>query len=309
MNEDHNLRRKFREEADDSLFMDIRFDEQLKERIRTRMQAEEEQERLSGLSRYHTVPQPSGPFHIEPDSQESETADGRRTDRRKMYRRCWAYGLGTVASLVIATVFTFSPWMNGDDTGGTLTAQPGDLMIESTGNAAAGQEGASPLVATETTGTFETMSGDATDSSPAGETTEQILTGLDEAAIWFGEPLPVPSYVPEGYRMELVIAVTEPSEVNEGNQQFEHSGADAGAVRILYVSDSGDSYELTIRKPLTDHTLSAMSGEKVDLNGMTGYWQPGSAGSLHWMAEQFEYQLTGTLDRDEMIRIAASISQ
>jgi hypothetical protein len=52
-----------------------------------------------------------------------------------------------------------------------------------------------------------------------------------------------------------------------------------------------------------------MIGETIELNGTTGYWQQGAVNSLQWRVDHLEYQLQGTLDKDEMIRIAASVSR
>jgi len=308
MNDDHNLRRKMREEADDCLFMDIRFDERMKERIRARVQAEEQQQRTNA-SHAHTMLKPSVTFHIEPGFQESETTEGRCMEMRRTHRRRWAYGVATVASLVVAVAITFSQWMSGGHTGGKLSAQPEDMMVESTGNVVVGQEGVSPL-ATGETGSFDVMSHETSSSAvPVGEASGQILSAPDDASNWFGEPVKLPSYVPDGYRMDFMAAVTEPSESNGVSHGMETTGVNADTVRILYVSDAGDSYELTIRKWLTDHTLNAMIGETIELNGTTGYWQQGAVNSLQWRVDHLEYQLQGTLDKDEMIRIAASVSR
>jgi len=315
MNDDQHLRRKFREEADDSLFMDIRFDERMKARIRARIQAEEEQERKSGVIPMRAMPEPTTEFHLELDSHESETKVGSRSNRRSQVRRRWAYGMGmgTVASLVIAAAITFSPWLTGDESGGTLTAQPGDLLIESAEHATAGREEVSPLVATETESADAAIDIDigstAGTMASAGETAERILSGPDEAATWFGEPLMLPTYLPEGYRMEQMITLTAVPESIEtsSSQEVAPVGGAADTVRVLYTSSADDSFELTISKqPSLDHT---MSGDKIELDGVIAYWQSESVNSLRWKVDHLEYQLTGTLDMDEMIRIAASISR
>jgi hypothetical protein len=317
MTDDQHLRRKFREEADDSLFLEIRFDERLKESIRARVQAEDDRMRKGVRSPVKTLvtteSRQDGTWAARIGTPESGAADAPRSDRRKSLHRRWAYGLGTVASLVIVAALTFTPWMDGDDTGGAMTAQPGEMMIGSGAeSAAAAQEAGDPLSATES-GAFEVMSGAATGPSadPDGETAVQVLSGPEEAAAWFGEPLPLPSYVPEGYRLERVSAAHEAAQesMSGTGQQIEPTEALADAMHILYVSDNGDSYELTIRRPGHGQaTGGTWSGEKVELDGATGYWQPGS-GSLRWMMGHLEYQLTGSLDRDEMIRVAASVDR
>jgi hypothetical protein len=130
-------------------------------------------------------------------------------------------------------------------------------------------------------------------TSPPLAITPAIAYSLEEAREKFGVNLPVPSYLPPGYNFQYALQYGEPDN------------------RVSLVYGKGNDELSITRVPGPGNPCpwqETGSPECVTFNGTNGTFTSTEGDNvLGWAGEQYSYCLVGTLERDEMVKIAASI--
>ena len=130
--------------------------------------------------------------------------------------------------------------------------------------------------------------------TPSPAITPLIVYNLEEAYTKFGEDLPVPSYLPEGY---LFLYAT-------------HYGRPDNRTSLIYGHENGDEIHITQVPLRGDPCLEAVAVEttEVMVNGTPGNLTSGETeNTLRWCSEEYSYHITSVAGEDEMLRMAASI--
>lgn len=304
---EHHWRKRFKEEMDGVWFQELSFDEKLKDRIREQIRAEES---ANGL-KIRSAETDAGKDGM----QRAEQAPRRWMAAGAMRRRM--VGAAIAASLLVASVVTFS---------GTLTGDAGDPYIATieNGTLQTTTDSALPEAAEiyDVFGSDLEGSVDADPLSSGGEVIDVLQAGPDgdgaigmeahdvttsvvelgdlaEARRMFGEDLLLPGYLPEGYELERIYLT--------GLGEDE---AAAQGLELRYTSSAG-SFKLVQQRtaPDTSSADSLASGEHVEWEGMSGLLIVADSGlELRWKSGSLDVLLSGSLDRDELLRIAASVS-
>ncbi|WP_199620724.1 DUF4367 domain-containing protein [Paenibacillus alkalitolerans] len=121
------------------------------------------------------------------------------------------------------------------------------------------------------------------------------LQSVEEANEQFGSALFIPSFIPDGYKLQSINA--------SGPQADE-----VMSVTFSYVSGEG-SFELTASELAEPYIAEDV--KTVDINGFTGYMKSGETDQsteLHWNASGVRYTLTGKLSEDEALSVARSMA-
>ena len=126
-----------------------------------------------------------------------------------------------------------------------------------------------------------------------GQITPLFAETPEQARDWFGEDLPVPSYLPDGYLFLYAL----------------HYGGPENRTSLIYGHEDGDEIHIT-QAPLRGRPcLEAVAGEatEVMVNGTPSNLTFGETeNTLRWCSEEYSYCITGVVEEDEMLRMAAS---
>lgn len=145
----------------------------------------------------------------------------------------------------------------------------------------------------------------STDEEENGETSEnEISITIDsmediDDAVAFMPDLPIPEYIPEGYELESLKV----SKFVNGNYTVEYN----------YMKDINDYYLITSIDVSVDETESVLvtQSEEIDLgNRIVYYFEDNYSNSsgANFLAEQQLITVKGTIDKETIINIAASIN-
>jgi hypothetical protein len=130
-------------------------------------------------------------------------------------------------------------------------------------------------------------------------TGERKIESLEAARDEFGEGFLVPAQLPEGFRLESIHAYGEKGEASQ--------------IILAYASE--DKSFLVIEEK-TETRLQVENARKVELQGETGYLNPGFPqdqqpdpvmNELHWYVNNVHYSVGGLISEQETVEIALSM--
>jgi len=127
--------------------------------------------------------------------------------------------------------------------------------------------------------------------APSPAITPLIVYNLEEAYTKFGEDLPVPSYLPEGYLFEYALHYDRPD----------------NRTSLIYGHENRDEIHITQAPLQGDPCPGAVAGEtrEVMVNGTPGNFTSGETeNTLRWCSEEYSYCISGVAGEDEMLRMA-----
>lgn len=265
--------RKFREEADEVLFADLVFDERLKAQVRERIRAEEGRTDVSTAN---------APTVIEPYESQIRSRTRTRSPRlRKAHRLIAAVSAASVAAIA---AFSLSGLFAERD--------PGDLMKIEHYTIEINQP-ISGDVESEQMETFHTLE---TPKDSAEATTMESgaweIADLAEARQVYGADLQLPTFIPDHYEITAITGLYV---------------EDALQINITYAS-ADHSFVFTQKKINGPQLLADLAGEPVAWNGTQGYLSMNDgAAEIRWSTEEAELSISGDLDPELLIQIAASV--
>ncbi|MEY8000717.1 DUF4367 domain-containing protein [Clostridium sp. Mt-5] len=115
---------------------------------------------------------------------------------------------------------------------------------------------------------------------------------LDLATVqnYFGSNVSLPSYVPEGFKLDSMVV---PQNAEEEK-----------IIDIKYTNADDKYFNLIQSKKLSPN----ISGEKIDINETTGYISTEDIIKITWIKNNIQYTLYGNISKDSIISIAKSIN-
>ena len=116
---------------------------------------------------------------------------------------------------------------------------------------------------------------------------------LDEASANLTFDLRIPSYLPEGYEFENAMVIGGKREV----VSLQYMNEDERLHLSEQISDDTQQHELSMDDP-----------EVVSINGTDGeFTSMIGINTLRWIADGIDYSLSGTLEKDELVKVAESL--
>lgn len=113
---------------------------------------------------------------------------------------------------------------------------------------------------------------------------------LDDTEGMSESEMPLPKYLPKGYR------ITE-------------SGGEGGRICLLFENEKKESlvFELS-ETEVTQFNFHTVEVSNVDINGIEGcFFTKKDTNALIWEYSKYAYSLSGTVSKDELIKVAESV--
>lgn len=123
----------------------------------------------------------------------------------------------------------------------------------------------------------------------------QKFSSIEEAEKYLGIPIKLPSYLPEGYRLGGMLG----DKGDKGVSKY---------FTATFINEQNNQLKtiwFRIEPSLPSLTNITRNAQKIDINGITGYW---TEYELFWQFNGLTYSLSGQdLTKEEAVKIAESI--
>ncbi len=129
----------------------------------------------------------------------------------------------------------------------------------------------------------------------------ELAGSIDEAKAAFGSSFLTPNYIPEGYKVDQIQISKD-----EEKQIF--------GVSLTYLT-TGGCFVITQEKSRLSEDVSGF--DQIKLKEATGYIKEsesgdtpetsGTYGELHWMKDGIHYAISGSLTKEEIVKIANAL--
>ncbi len=155
---------------------------------------------------------------------------------------------------------------------------------------------AQPNIMAATDNAMEVAPGQTTVDILSGSDSEAIeswsVTNPDEARKIFGDAFIMPGYIPEGFKLEEILASG-------------YKGEMADKIILNYVKEEL-SFSITEETKALEDEFSGY--KKIDINGVSGYLKEDGT-EVHWFLDGVHYSVAGHISSDEALRVAASMKR
>lgn len=134
-----------------------------------------------------------------------------------------------------------------------------------------------------------------TEESSIRPNTSILLNSLEEAKEYLDGAVLTPSYIPEGFKLDTIQAVS----------------SNAGIVQNIYLAYTSKDMTFVISIEKDREWKDFSSYRDVDINGITGhiksYDSDQKLTELRWFVENVLYSVEGSLSEEQAVRIAQSL--